>query len=675
MLLKFNDLFIKNDGVLLQYIPPPEPELIFTTEVDISKISGTTFTLGLIEPTLLNPYNYNFIVDWGDGVQKMVTAWNSPGKTHTYSANDIYTIKIWGTCEALSFSGTGIRASVLNISEWGCLGLKFISFENCTNLTSIANPGIHLINVTSFQTTFRNSGLTSIDFSGADFSNCTNFSGIFRDCSSLISADISGMNVSSSTTFSSFFQDCNNLTTVNISNWIYPSGNFSLGAFFIGCSSLVFSNLTGIDTFVKSNTTNISSFFGQCTSLSGTINVSNWDVTNNCTAINSVFTGCTNIEIVNLTGWDVTGWTSTTTNLNLFNACSSLTEIIGIENLNWSNARRFDNFFNGCSSLVTIDISLWNTSNILSFASMFQNCASLNTITGIEDLDVSSATNISRMFQNIGLTSLDLSNWITAEVTNIQLTFANNSFTSLNLTGWNTNKVTNMQDTFSFITTLETITGISLWSTSALQNLQGTFRNSTSLTSLDLSNWDTSNVTLFTSTAGVTPLNGTFYLCSSLTSLNLTGWVSTSTSTLRGLFRNCSSLTSISGVNGLITGNITVLEWLFSNCGFTTLDLSTSNTSNVTNFNSIFRVSTSLTTLNLSGWNIESGTNFNNFLTDVPLNTTSYDNILINFGGQTPITERTFDANLCKYTSAAESARNTLINDYDWIINDDGLAL
>ena len=56
------------------------------------------------------------------------------------------------------------------------------------------------------------------------------------------------------------------------------------------------------------------------------------------------------------------------------------------------------------------------------------------------------------------------------------------------------------------------------------------------LTSLDLSNWDTSNVT---------DMRSMFSDCSSLTSLNVYNWDTSNVKDMRNMFDNCSKLTSI----------------------------------------------------------------------------------------------------------------------------------
>ena len=64
------------------------------------------------------------------------------------------------------------------------------------------------------------------------------------------------------------------------------------------------------------------------------------------------------------------------------------------------------------------------------------------------------------------------------------------------------------------------------------------FTNCNSLTSLDVSNWDTSNVTSMTYM---------FSNCNSLTSLDVSNWDTNSVTNMTGMFYFCTSLTTVTG--------------------------------------------------------------------------------------------------------------------------------
>ena len=72
---------------------------------------------------------------------------------------------------------------------------------------------------------------------------------------------------------------------------------------------------------------------------------------------------------------------------------------------------------------------------------------------------------------------------------------------------------------------------------------------------------------------------------------------------MNSMFVNCYSLTSLN-LRRFNTSNVTSMEWMFNVCrGLTSLNLSGWDTSNVTNMGYMFSGCTSLTSLDLSGWN------------------------------------------------------------------------
>lgn len=111
------------------------------------------------------------------------------------------------------------------------------------------------------------------------------------------------------------------------------------------------------------------------------------------------------------------------------------------------------------------------------------------------------------------------------------------------------------------------------------------------LTSLDLKNFDTSNVKR---------MQQTFWNCKSLTSLDLSSFNTSNVITMDGMFCGCSSLTSLD-LSIFDTSEVKNMHLMFCNCSsLTTLDLSNFDTSNVTNFTGTFSSCNNLQLVNLS---------------------------------------------------------------------------
>ena len=187
-------------------------------------------------------------------------------------------------------------------------------------------------------------------------------------------------------------------------------------------------------------------------------------------------------------------------------------------------------------------------------------------------------------------------------VTNMGYAFSNcGSLTSLDVSGFNTSNVTNMNSMFISCSSLTSL-DVSHFNTSNVTDMYQLFSNCHSLKTLDLSGWNTENVTT---------LEYMFAFCISLTSLDLSHFDTSSVTGMGGMFWNCNKLTSLD-VSGFNTSNVTNMNSMFSNChSLKTLDLSGWNTSKVIRMDYMFSGCSKLKTLDLSHFDTSNVTNIN----------------------------------------------------------------
>ena len=187
-------------------------------------------------------------------------------------------------------------------------------------------------------------------------------------------------------------------------------------------------------------------------------------------------------------------------------------------------------------------------------------------------------------------------------VTNMGYAFSNcGSLTSLDVSGFNTSNVTNMNSMFISCSSLTSL-DVSHFNTSNVTDMYQLFSNCRSLKTLDLSGWNTENVTT---------LEYMFAFCISLTSLDLSHFDTSSVTGMGGMFWNCNKLTSLD-VSGFNTSNVTNMNSMFSGCSsFTNLDLSGFNTSKVIRMDYMFSGCSKLKTLDLSHFDTSNVTNIN----------------------------------------------------------------
>ena len=169
------------------------------------------------------------------------------------------------------------------------------------------------------------------------------------------------------------------------------------------------------------------------------------------------------------------------------------------------------------------------------------------------------------------------------------------SLTSINLSNFNAKNVTNMSCMFSGCISLTSI-NLTNFNTQNVTDMSSMFCECSSLTSINLSNFNTQNVT---------NMSCMFFGCHSLTSINLSNFNTQNVTNMSGMFLECRSLTNIN-LSNFNTQNVTNMVQMFFGCSsLKDINLSNFNTQNVTDMSSMFCGCSSLTSINLSNFNTQ----------------------------------------------------------------------
>jgi len=190
--------------------------------------------------------------------------------------------------------------------------------------------------------------------------------------------------------------------------------------------------------------------------------------------------------------------------------------------------------------------------------------------------DINKVTFINRVYptdtsfwfnQFRGITSItNIENLRTDFVTNMRYMFYHTTITNLDLTHFNTSNVTNMDSMFS-------------------QNQP--------LLSLNVSSFDTSKVT---------NMHQMFHYCSNLTILDIRNFNVSNVTDMSNMFGSCYLLRNILLGEVFDTSKVTTMQWMFNGCkALTSIDLTKFNTSSVKNMDQMFASCESLTSLSLKG--------------------------------------------------------------------------
>lgn len=156
-------------------------------------------------------------------------------------------------------------------------------------------------------------------------------------------------------------------------------------------------------------------------------------------------------------------------------------------------------------------------------------------------------TNIRCCFTGIPTSTLDLSKWKLKTTDNIYYTFDGcKNLKSLDLSGFDTSNVTNMSRLFQYCESLEEIKGIENWDVSKVKSFGHMFYCCSNLKSLDLSKWNTVSATNRSNTeGGYNGFERMFLNCKGLTYLNLSNFTNNNGATCVEMIAGCWSLNGV----------------------------------------------------------------------------------------------------------------------------------
>lgn len=370
----------------------------------------------------------------------------------------------------------------------------------------------------------------------------------------------------------------------------------------------------------------------------------------------------------------------------MYHNCSNLTSGYSGSNFYTTNGTDFSYMFSGCKigNSFSYDTTKWNTSNGTNFSHMFEG-TSLTTI-NLNGFEFDSAEKVNYMvYGNPNMTSLtieganlrnadDLNNFIVgnSSITSIKaknlvwpdqfdintdganVFNGNGTSGSLDATGWS-----NLPESFDNLfgrrwQSFKTITTTN-WDLTGVKSLLGAFTsdnittingtnswlNATSLENVSQLFYGTkcSSYPVSTSLAN-SPLKDTsmmFMNCSNVTTLDVGTLDMSAVENATCMFYGCTKLTKIGGSNGIVnlstwnTSNVTDMGAMFYECtALTNVNMSGLDTSNVISFGGMFFGCTNLTTVNLSGFVFDESADVSGmFVNDTKITTLNLTNATV----------------------------------------------
>ncbi len=589
--------------------------------------------------------NLDFSIDWGDGT---ITSGETQEAYHTYASAGTYTIKMIGDFRHIAFNDNVDRDKIRTIEQWG--SQQWTSMENafkgCGFLVINATDTPDLSNATSLVSMFENG--TCIDNGGNignwNVSNIVSMNGMFANAT--MNENINAWNVGSVKTIDYMFSGCEDFN--------YPLDQWNTD------------NLeSASETFLNTKSFNQS--------------LGSWNISN-VSDFTDIFKGTSRFSDEN---YDATliGWATLESGESLRNNVSlgagdlkycistSARDILTSPPNNWI-------ITDGGASCAPTDffITTWQTTA----ANQSIEIPTLSSQTYDYDVDWGDGTfsfnqtdDVTHEYATVGIYTVKISGVYP------HLIFGNSSNGNkekiLTIEQWGTQQWGSMESTFTGCTHLK-LNADDIPNLSNVEKTQSMFRRCSNFEDLkdNIGSWNVSNIK---------EMDAMFHECT-IFNENISNWNTSSMIGANLMFSETNAFNQ--PIGNWNTQNMERSVGMFEDAIAFNQPIGDWDVSNITSCFSMFNGASSFNQ-NLGNWDISSipvyvgGSQLEDFFTGSALSQENYDNTLIgwsiidNVNGETTIPINQIldaDATYC----LGEAARNKLINDFGWTINDGGLS-
>ena len=672
-------------------------------------VDGESITI----PTAASGYSY--LVEWGDGT---IESGFTGSATHTYTTAGTYTVKISGDFPRIHFDSTGDKEKIQSVEQWGTQQWSSMedAFRGCEFLVINATDSPDLSQLTNLTYMFSGcKAIGTVDLSSWNTATVTNMSYLFY--LSRYNGNISTWNVGNVITFKGMF-DGTTLFNQDISQW--NIGEFVTG--FIDMSEM----FEGTIKFNQSlNTWDVSKVDRTFLMFENAFRynqpMDNWDVSN-VRFMNEMFDGARNFD-QDLSSWDISSAPQMVdmlsgTALSVANYDATLigwatldtgeTQIpsnitLGATDLNYCIGETAKNILTSATYNWTITdagqscdftdafIYTWQTTtdneiiNIPTSSTEDYNYAvdwgdgtiesgltgeTFHTYTTAGVHTIKIIGEFPRLFflgSDIRENLLTVEQWGTQQWTSMSSAFSGCINLKLNATDVpDLSSVTIMRSMFSDCTNLEDLQDkIGDWDVSTITTLSRTFENCT-IFNENIGGWNLVDITSF---------SGTFKGASAFNQ-DISNWNASNVDQFDFMFEDATAFNQ--PIGSWTIGPADYMDGMFKGATSFNQDLSNWDMSNAYKIDQMFNGATAFNQ-NLGSWDISNaeGSGFVNMFVGSAMSATNYDNTLIGWATldteETQIpTNKTLDADATYCLGA--TARNTLINTYNWTINDGGIS-
>ena len=340
---------------------------------------------------------------------------------------------------------------------------------------------------------------------------------MFSDCSTLSSLDLSNFNTAIVTNMSYMFNGCSALSSLDLSNFNTAIVT-NMSYMFFNCANLSSLDLSNFNTAIVSD---MSLMFGSCSTLSS-LDLSNF-YTKEVRDMSYMFSRCSALTTIYASDKFVTS--KVQSGISMFSACKNLKGTI----LNYKDSKTDHTYANcGTNGYFT---------PVFEYAEFDKGTGTLTFRRGLSKPKVAYALNLEASEPG----------WWSTHRYEIKKVVFDASFANA--------RPTSCYYWFCNCSELTDIEGIENLNTENVTNMRGMFFNCPNLSSLDLTNFSTGNVT---------DMNAMFGYCQ-LSSLDLTSFNTANVTNMYMMFISCQNLSSLD-LTSFNTANVTEMNFMFQGC-------------------------------------------------------------------------------------------------------------
>ena len=423
-------------------------------------------------------------------------------------------------CRLLGINSTAIKSVVFDKSFKTYAPTSLNSFFAwLTNLETIKDlKYLNTEQVTDMSNMFYGcSALTSLDVTHFNTAKVRDMNHMFYRCSKLTSLDLSNFNTAIVTNMSYMFSDCSTLSSLDLSNFNTAIVT-NMSYMFFNCANLSSLDLSNFNTAIVSD---MSLMFGSCSTLSS-LDLSNF-YTKEVRDMSYMFSRCSALTTIYASDKFVTS--KVQSGISMFSACKNLKGTI----LNYKDSKTDHTYANcGTNGYFT---------PVFEYAEFNEGTGTLTFRRGLSKPKGAYALNLEASEPG----------WWSTHRYEIKKVVFDASFANA--------RPTSCYYWFCNCSELTDIEGIENLNTENVTNMRGMFFNCPNLSSLDLTNFSTGNVT---------DMNAMFGYCQ-LSSLDLTSFNTANVTNMYMMFISCQNLSSLD-LTSFNTANVTEMNFMFQGC-------------------------------------------------------------------------------------------------------------